>query len=438
MYISRVEVENVCGFLDGEAATSLDLARADGSYAGWTVFAGRNGAGKTTLLRALALAVGGPDFARQIQPSFRGWIRDAQQKARVRVSLQPHNGVDGFQKKGATPVGQVSAELSWERSEEEGSEPALVSDPKRGHPTGPWRGPWADNPRGWFLAGYGPFRRLTGNALEAQRLASGPHHLKRLVSLFREDSALLDATAWLRDLHFQALDKRNGRAELLDNVKLLLNDGLLPDEAQITEINYDGIWVSRLGVTTELSDLSDGYRVAVALVLDLVRLLSDCYESLALVERDGVRCVDHPGVVLIDEMDAHLHVSWQKEIGNWLTRRFPQIQFLVTSHSPFICQAASSKGLVRLPGPGEHRGAEHVDPKTFIQVTHGTVSEAVLSELFGLENSRSRAAARLLEEFSTLRAKELRGDELSADESGQLDDLRTQLPDSTIIRGGQR
>ena len=47
-----------------------------------------------------------------------------------------------------------------------------------------------------------------------------------------------------------------------------------------------------------------------------------------------------PGVVTIDEIDAHLHPAWQQRIGDWFVARFPEMQFLVTTHSPIICRAA--------------------------------------------------------------------------------------------------
>jgi len=60
-------------------------------------------------------------------------------------------------------------------------------------------------------------------------------------------------------------------------------------------------------------------------------------------------------VVLIDEIDAHLHPEWQREIGFWLRRHFPNIQFFVTTHSPIICQAADPNGLFVLPEPGSEQ-----------------------------------------------------------------------------------
>ena len=48
-----------------------------------------------------------------------------------------------------------------------------------------------------------------------------------------------------------------------------------------------------------------------------------------------------PGVVLIDEVDAHLHPTWQRRIGLWFREHFPKLQFIVSTHSPLICQAAT-------------------------------------------------------------------------------------------------
>lgn len=49
--------------------------------------------------------------------------------------------------------------------------------------------------------------------------------------------------------------------------------------------------------------------------------------------------IDVTGVVLIDEVDAHLHPTWQTRIGQWFTKYFPNIQFIVTTHSPLVCRA---------------------------------------------------------------------------------------------------
>lgn len=70
MYISKVILKNIRGFAD----LNFNLARDDGSYAGWTVFTDDNGSGKSTLLKAIAVGLTGKDPARALQPDDHGLL----------------------------------------------------------------------------------------------------------------------------------------------------------------------------------------------------------------------------------------------------------------------------------------------------------------------------------------------------------------------------
>jgi hypothetical protein len=409
VYVTNVEMSNVRGFRDGSQKVDLSLSRSGSSPAGWTVIAGRNGAGKTTFFRAIALVLAGPFAARSLQESFRGWIREGADSAIVSVEVAFDSEVDRFEKTGRLPKSRFSVGLRWKRLD--GAEPTLeeYSKAKTMRQT-PARGPWSEDPRGWFVAGYGPFRRLTGHASDAQRLMVGPNHLPRLVSLFREDASLLECVQWLKDSHLRRLENRPGAEALLNGTLRLLNDGMLPDGMKITGVDSEGLWVEQVGARLPLQDLSDGYRRMIALVLDILRHMQACFGEITVVQReDGGFFVDLPGVVLIDEIDVHLHVSWQQRVGFWLKRRFPKVQFIVSSHSPFICQAADAEGLIRLPAPGENRKAEHVTKSLHKRIVRGTADDAVLSELFGLESTRSEETEELMAELSRLENRLMRG-----------------------------
>ncbi len=293
------------------------------------------------------------------------------------------------------------------------------------------RGPWGENPEGWMVAGYGPFRRLSSAASDAQRLMLGAGHISRLVSLFREDASLSESVRWLQEIYLRRLEKREGSQELEDLVLELLDDGLLPSEVRVKKVDSDGLWVEHQGVLLPLNQLSDGYRTVAALVLDIVRHLSDAYGTLESHRSDSGLSLPYPGVVLIDEIDAHLHVSWQQVIGFWLKTRFPQIQFIVSTHSPFVCQAADAQGLIRLPAPGEQAVAEHVDSELFLRVVNGTADEATLTDLFGLEQTHSKQSEELRRSVAVLEAKILRGDATKADQNSY-DQLQLQLPRSSL------
>jgi energy-coupling factor transporter ATP-binding protein EcfA2 len=430
MYISKILLANIRGFRSGKLSVNLDLRRLDGRYAGWTVLAGRNGSGKSTLLKAVALAVAGPSAARGLQQSFAGWIREEEYLADAKVELVCGE-VDGFTEYSGAPLGSIWTELRWLRVEYR-PEPLLEAAPRSptiadDHVQLQERGPWAVNPEGWCIVGYGPYRRLSGHALDAQRLMVGPLPVSRLVSLFREDSSLIESVQWLKELHLRRLEGREGAGELLDGVLKLVNDGLLPDSTKVDKVDSDGLWVTQRGVSLPLRDMSDGYRTVVALVMDLVRQLHATYGELKLIQQNGKWCVSHPGVVLIDEIELHLHLSWQRRIGFWFKEHFPNIQFIVTTHSPFVCQAADPKGLIRLPAPGENRAAEHVSEELYKTVVNGTVDEAALTELFGLEHVHSDESEQLRERVAQLEARVIEG-EATPEESEELDRLSAQLP----------
>ena len=97
------------------------------------------------------------------------------------------------------------------------------------------------------------------------------------------------------------------------------------------------------GHVTSWSELSDGYHVYIALVADIAR------RAVMLNEVDGA---DAParveGVVLIDELDLHLHPRWQRVALRGLRRAFPRLQLIVTTHSPQVLSSAENRHVRRL------------------------------------------------------------------------------------------
>jgi hypothetical protein len=438
MYIRKIWIENIRCFGADERRVELDLARPDGSLAGWTVVAGRNGAGKSSFLKAIALAVAGPSAARSLVPSgFAGWIRKGvQSSGYMGVELDCFDEGDGFTGAGTTPKEAFWADLVLE-PQAEGPEPKVAAYDAGKRLKHAERGPWAENPRGWFLAGYGPYRRLSGHTVESVRVMAGPGRLARVVSLFREDASLAEGVDWLRnDVYLRRLEGRPGAKDLEESVIALLNhDDLLPGGLKIHHIDSEGLWTERDGVLLPLQDLSDGYRTVIALVVDLIKQIHGCFGSFELhenEEEEGALFAHYMGVVLIDEMDIHLHVEWQQRIGFWLKKHFPGIQFIVTTHSPFICQAADPKGLVRLPAPGKDERAEHVSEELFKTIVNGGADAAAVTALFGLEHTHSDRAERLREDIAQLEAKVIRGT-ATREEEEELGRLSADLPETGSV-----
>ena len=109
------------------------------------------------------------------------------------------------------------------------------------------------------------------------------------------------------------------------------------------DVAYDQLVLEIDGKCVPFSMLSDGFRNMLAIVADIAvrcSMLNPQLEAAAPRETEGV--------VLIDELDLHLHPKWQRRVVGDLMRAFPKIQFIGTSHSPFIIQSLPAIDGVKL------------------------------------------------------------------------------------------
>ena len=118
--------------------------------------------------------------------------------------------------------------------------------------------------------------------------------------------------------------------------------------------------------------LSDGQRNLVAMIGDIA------WKAAHLNPHLGVKALEMtPGIVLIDELDLHLHPEWQRQAVETLRSLFPQIQFIITTHSPFIVQAARDGEVIVLEGQPvpqtENLGVETIS-RGLMHVIHPEVS----------------------------------------------------------------
>jgi len=416
MYIHKVSLRDIRGF----GALDFDLARPDGSYAGWTVFTGDNGSGKSTLLKAIAVALVGKDTARALQPSFNRWVRDGADASESYVQLEVVRTEtdDALKESGREPPASFPTKILLKNGGKETTLEAAIPAGKPKNYQTPNRTIWSLEAEGWFSCGYGPFRRMFGESPAAARQMVAPT-TERFVTMFQEAASLAEVDQWLRNLKHKELEDKGDQRDQLALVLELLRDDLMPNGITVDRVDSDGLWLKdRNGVRLSWGDMSDGYRAAAALLADILRHLISTYglKGLTAKTNDGKQFIQRSGVVLIDEIDAHLHPGWQRQIGLWLKRHFPHIQFLVTTHSPIICQAADRNGLFVLPEPGSNREPGPLSAEDYQKVIASRPDTILLTPAFGLQNTRSPRAVEARAKLARLEAKRRSGGTLTPDE----------------------
>jgi predicted ATP-binding protein involved in virulence len=148
---------------------------------------------------------------------------------------------------------------------------------------------------------------------------------------------------WVRKYTFAELQDKQPNAQLraIERAVVSCVDGAAAFRYQVDAEQL--VLVMQDGQVKSFATLSDGYRNVVAMVANIA--WRACALNPHLRERAPALA---EGVVLIDEIDLHLHPKWQRRVLGDLQRAFPRLQFIVTTHSPFIVQSLADGQLVNL------------------------------------------------------------------------------------------
>ena len=140
------------------------------------------------------------------------------------------------------------------------------------------------------------------------------------------------------------------------------------------------------------SQLSDGYKIVLVLVLDIVTRILELNSDISWATPE--KLLEVPGIILIDEIDLHLHPSWQQRIVGDLQRTFPNIQFIVTTHSPQVVSSVPKES-VRIIENGE---IVPVDMQT-----QGVESQDILARVFGTDPApQNDRFAQMLDQYASM------------------------------------
>ena len=387
-YFHSLELEGIGCFKEKQF---LDLSDGNGSYSNWTLILGDNGTGKTTLLRVL-------DRMQPVEFSF--------------------NGIDIFY----FPIYFKSSQLFYFNIEY--SKLQVVNNSEidsiiiENHGWGEFKIEF----KNVFLLSYGASRRMSKD-VNLSSLISEQFY----TSLFDDSIELINAEEWYLQ---KCLKLNSSEGELNAKIKsqltiienILIN--FLPDVKkinlkQIKSLNES----SSIEVQTEngewipLRDLSYGYQTMTALLVDIGSRMMDKYP-----ESDNP--LAEPVIILIDEIDLHLHPKWQRQIMEQFSKYFPQAQFIVTSHSPLIVQAAEAvnANIVVCRKDGDNVIIDN-NPE---EVKGWRIDQILISDLFDLPTVRSNADEEKMSRYYELEAKS----ERTIQEESELEDIQKDIKKS--------
>ena len=416
VYFTSLEIENVRCYGDRQ---TLELTDDSGRPARWTLVLGENGVGKTTLLQCLAwmqLVPGGyhPELLWEDDEFLEGLLRkgpsleltlEAKLSLGTVLSSTARSSEDAAEQGKLIGLGvQISFDANRHLSDRI---PKNEMDPN------------AEFPDPLFVA-YGANRQRGMQNLDNPDLedAIAPRRLSKLTELYDLEELLV-----MLDHNSKAKGEKSREHKQLNRLKEVLVRILPGDNFKAADIEIfppdvlgsgepSGVHLRTFSGLVPLSALSLGYQTTLALAVDLAwRLLKNHPES--------PDPLTEPAVVLIDEIDLHLHPLWQLTVVDDLSALFLNTQFIATSHSPLMVQVAETANLVLLRQ--RETDVEIVnDPEV---VRSWRVDQILTSELFGVPRARNKETERLF----TRRAELIDKPSRNAAEETELERLRRQI-----------
>ena len=357
--LKRVRLENIGPF------EALDI-QLDPR---WNIFLGDNGVGKSSVLKAIALALAG----KSVQGYADRFIKFGKSVGRIVLELTD----------GATLVTELYR-TSAEAEIKVLSQRELLGAEQ------------------WLAIGFPPLRQV-GWALPIT-LESKPRTPyttpKDLVPLVTGDFDPRMTDLKQSILHYDTLSKEEGGEryrKLLDDFFDVLDQvtpGVKLQRGHISQRTYE-IFVETDDGEVPLAAVSQGTQSLMGWIGLLLERLYEVYDNM-----DNPR--EGSGLVLIDEIDAHMHPLWQQTIVHNLAKFFPEVQFIATTHSPMIVGGMNVKQVIRFTRDSRRRVVQLPVEEDMVL---GRADQLLTSSLFGLETTMDKTTQEILKQIQDLMAK---------------------------------
>lgn len=317
----------------------------------WTVLLGNNNTGKTSILKAIA----------NLRP--------------VRVKTQQEEGKDKYNIVPASFANKYLMQQLTKNVEE-----AIVSSQLIGYENISWmysnHGVWSmdasNKLSSFYIFGYGVSRYPSKTSLSEQSCGDCD-------TLFSNDQRLVNIEEWLMQLDYAAKNNNTSAARRLEKVRELICGNVFPEISDFKFESSDEMHNYVLFLTKDgwfrYTQLGYGYQSMLSWVIDLCKRMFEKYP-------DSDNPLQESAVVLIDEIDLHLHPKWQRDIIAIISNVFRNVQFIVTTHSPLVIQSMNEVNLYVLRRQGEKLTAERSPITNF----SGWTVEEILRETMKMDN----------------------------------------------------
>lgn len=408
MYIISVAIENI------RSIKKIAINFEKGTKS--TILTGDNGTGKSTILRSIAMGLTDEDSAAAVLREMPGeMVRKGQPFGLITINLYQSN------RKKYKITTKILSQKFFEKVKQTVFEFSngeyKKMDPEDFH---------------WdaiFATGYGAGVRNLGTTDYQYYVA-----IDALYSLFKYDVALQNPELSIRRMIARAKESEGDEgASWMENYLMQLLKDILnlnkKDQVVLTSTSIEVI--SKEWGRSELSTLGDGYISTITWILDL---FSWWMLHLKLRKKNIIKDIQINGIVLIDEIEQHLHPIWQIKIMGLLQKAFPKIQFITTTHSPLVALNSTGKFITN------KQLKIHVLSWKSGNVMSSVVKEPLSelsynqmlgSEAFGFLHNGNQALENVLKEMSKIAAI----DDPNPKQVKQLNNIKSELKNIMFPQG---
>lgn len=353
--IKSISIEQYKCFKD----VQINCTKEDSSVYQWTVLLGNNNTGKTSLLKAIAelraIEEIMPDNTKSYLPALKKSFLDVFDKSiNCKVSCQFLPSINNKWFYGYTFQTIIRS-----------SSPDLEN---------------------FKIYGYGVSRYPSQTSLSDSLCEDCD-------SLLDPNTKLINIEEWLLQLDYS---NKNGNAkagERLEKIRTLFKGNLFPEISDFKFETTDEFHNYTLFETIDgwyrYTDMGHGCQLMLSWVVDLCKRMFDRYPN-------SQEPLKESAIVLVDEIDLHLHPQWQRDIIAFLSNVFPKVQFIVTTHSPMVIQSMGDVNLYVLKREGKEVKVEKSDTTNFT----GWTVEEILRETMDMDDkTHSNTYKELISQF---------------------------------------